>query len=242
MGQARRRKAEIAAIKADATALRMSAAGIPIVNIHEAGHAVTRFMTARLTGHEPEEAVQYIDIYDPPKILYEGNRPRAVSEGYTLGPALSKEMEDKTKHLPMEAHMLEVGRAALEAGVNVNDWAVAKIIQSVGGAVAEAMALGVPLHKSKNEHKGDFADAGNFGKVAGWSDDKIVQVANNSVEAVEAHFSKPPVWNALLTLAKALPKGGRTQGCDAWLIYYGALTEETKNAVEILQRTEGSNK
>src|SRR6266478_5400698 len=188
MGQARRRKAEIAAIKADATALRMSAAGIPIVNIHEAGHAVTRFMTARLTGHEPEEAVQYIDIYDPPKILYEGNRPRAVSEGYTLGPALSKEMEDK------------------------------------------------------NKHQGDFADAGNFGKVAGWSDDKIVQVANNSVEAVEAHFSKPPVWNALLTLAKALPKGGRTQGCDAWLIYYGALTEETKNAVEILQRTEGSNK
>ena len=65
MGQAKRRKRKIDQLKATSANCRSAARGVSEDAIHEAGHAVARFMTAELWGYEPQDTVAYIEMCRP---------------------------------------------------------------------------------------------------------------------------------------------------------------------------------
>jgi hypothetical protein len=135
MGQAKRRKAEIRKLK------------IPIVAIHEAGHAVARFLTAEMMGYEPAEAVWKIVMDSGPVRKAAGSdgqthlyQIQATTYGYTW----SKEIEDASREVNARygieriqtryhEYRADVIAAARAAGADIGQWARAVIFITIAG-------------------------------------------------------------------------------------------------------------
>jgi hypothetical protein len=65
------------------------------VAVHEAGHAVGRFLTAADLGYSTDESISYIDVgLGRLSEQSTDGRMRLVSEATTYGPMLSQQMQE----------------------------------------------------------------------------------------------------------------------------------------------------
>jgi hypothetical protein len=117
-----------------------------ITAIHEAGHAVACFMTAKLMGREPADAVTCVEMYHPdtaPKFfgLY-GKRHLVIAT--VFGPRLSKEIAATKKAggaqycfegMLTEECNADVIAAARAAGADTTGWARASVLIRMAGPV-----------------------------------------------------------------------------------------------------------
>ena len=134
------------------------------VAVHEAGHAVGRFLTGARLGHGPETAISYIDVHAVP--VAEGSqsfdgRMDLRTQATTFGPMLSKALEEFIRidafsdgpggELPLKevARILQKARGA---GLDVDDWFRAKGFSNVLGPMAEAKFLGKPFESVWNDY------------------------------------------------------------------------------------------
>jgi hypothetical protein len=201
-----------------------------IVAIHEAGHAVARFMTAPLMGYEPSDALVRVEMFRPYAVNFIGTdgRPR-YEGGKTYGPWFSKEIEAAAVGITYNSlemsldDMRPVIAAARAAGADVNGWTYAKVLQAIAGPAAEAKATGRPFYGVLAECEGDNVHASLPCCAVGMSQGEAATLVAEALAHLKAEFAKPAVWNGLVTLAAALPREGRMQGCDCWAVYSSAL-------------------
>jgi hypothetical protein len=226
MGQARLRRAEIERLRRQPKP--------SVAAVHEAGHAVARFLTAPAYGFAPGDAVVSIEMRH--------------GGGTTFGPMFTAEIDAAARRVRerfqaggtdgvapwIEAFLQERPRGyfelvmaeARESGADVGTWIEFKIRQCVAGAVAEALhqrrAFGEVITSiACRSDVGDIARAWDIARLGlpalptdGWKERLLA-----SGEIVREKLSAPATWNALLTLARSLPTGGTMTGADAWDVF-----------------------
>jgi hypothetical protein len=202
--------------------------------VHEAGHAVARFLTAPAYGFAPGDAVVSIEMrhgggttFGPLFTAEIDAAARRVREQFQAGgtDAVAPWIEAFLQERPRGYFEL-VTAEACESGANVGTWIECKIQQCVAGAVAEALhqksAFGEVIGSVPCiSDVGDIARAWEIARLAlaaltkdGWKGRLLA-----SGETVRKELSTPPTWNALLALARNLPKEGTMTGRDAWEIF-----------------------
>ena len=191
------------------------AKGQPIdraVMVHEAGHAVGRFLTAARLGHGPDTAISHIVVHAAP--VSQGRqsidgRADLRSEATTFGPMLSKALEDFIRAdgfydgLGGELSLKELERIlgkAREAGLDVDDWFRAKGLSGVLGPMAEARLLGRPFESVWNEYSSetDMRTVVREGMLAGLTPTEIDDAVKEIIEAATQEIERPEVWRAIL--------------------------------------------
>jgi hypothetical protein len=140
----------------------------PHVAVHEAGHAVGRFLTAADLGYTTEESISYIDV--GLGRLSEQSADgcmRLVSEATTYGPMLSRQMQEtvfasrKAVAGLTRQEISEILANARAGGLDCETWLSARLLMGSMGAAAEAKLLGKSFNEvwQSYECEGDIKDA-----------------------------------------------------------------------------------
>jgi hypothetical protein len=241
VGEAKRRKAKIEQLKRDCP--RGRARMVSITAIHEAGHAVSRFLTAATMGYEPQDALSHIEMHHPDTAAkYFGPDGKLFYDAaITFGPMFSKAIESISKPFDVKygvegirgnlhEYCIEVTKAARAAGVNVDSWVKAKMIVSLAGPVAEAKATRKTLGELPQGWENDYEDACGTCAAAGMEPDQADILVDEATRLLETEFANPLLWNALLTLAAALPKEGTMEGHRCWQIFSDAYAPSSSHS------------
>jgi hypothetical protein len=204
----------------------------PVVAIHEAGHAVGRFVTAGMLGHSNDEAISYIDMSPDggsDKFWNLPGQPQAT----TYGPMYSRPMNDLliANHAQADPSsraslMLDVAMCKA-AGIDVVAWAEAKTVIMMAGPVAEAIYTqrDVASVIESPECENDLNDAIRDCSLAGMSADDRAATINRAIERATTMLTAPNVWRAVNALADNLPSSGRLPGRSAAQIIDRALAD-----------------
>jgi hypothetical protein len=203
--------------------------------IHEAGHAVARFVTARELGFEAEEAIFYMEIdLDPhPRPTLDGKAMVSAS-GVTFGPNYSRPMMDYLKANPVPQSLdppdpavaLAQVTACKAAGIDVARWASLKVLAYLAGPAAEAKFLGkMPSEVLKGyECEDDKAYAVGACKLAGLTDEEAAEIIDHGLSQASEIFDEPKAWRAVEALADSLACAGRLDGKPAVAIIRAAFS------------------
>jgi hypothetical protein len=204
-----------------------------ITAIHEAAHAVAFFMTAKLMGYDSADALWYVEMYQPHNPEYFGRNGMGCTLATTYGPMFSKAINDAAKDvdahegMPTQEYCADVIAAARAAGADIESWVRATVLIGMAGPVAQAKETGRSLDDMSDEMlailKTDWTGPYTFGSMAGMSPGEIQVIVDNAIAYVSMKFDESDLWNALLALAKALPKEGRMDGRECWKIFSDAI-------------------
>lgn len=251
MGEANRRKAEIAKIIREGRGRSILAGGdvrLPGAAIHEAGHAAATFMTAPAMGYEPAAAVAQIEFDPPPR----GPVASTHVLARTRSALFSRSIADASSEFDAQYwrpgqngpltlqgqdavrdYFTGVVKLARAAGADIDAWIDSKILIGVAGSVADATA-------QKRSFRDVILNEPDQNIVfvpcmaAGLSADETNRRVLRSAELLQERFADPIVWNAILTLALACPfDGGTITGSECWRIYSGAIERPKIEAVPL---------
>jgi hypothetical protein len=208
------------------------------IAVHEAGHAVGRFLTAARLGHKPNTAIAYIDVHEDPS--FAGSMSFSGSMGLqsqtaTFGPMFSQALSDFIManaipdgsageiSLNEVAHILTKARTA---GLDVDDWFQAKAFINVLGPMAEAKLLEKPFEIVWADYSSedDIRRTAKEGALAGLTPEQIDHAAHGIIETAKREIARPKVWRAILALADNLTPG-RMDGRIAARIIARAMTQ-----------------
>lgn len=205
----------------------MTPADPSLTAIHEAGHVIARFEAASVMSREPVACVSAVEM-------------REGVYGTTSGPFFSAEIVKHEKETIARlfeldpAQILSQGRGAIiqtarTAGVDIAAWADAKILEMIGGAAAEAKARRAVIINEvldKPECDDDRAEIFGIARLAGFTEQQRLEAIGRATTRLRQLWSDERKWNALLALARALPKTGSLDGAKCWEIYSQALGAE----------------
>jgi hypothetical protein len=195
------------------------------VAVHEAGHAVGRFLTAADLGYSTEESISYIDMgLGRLSEQSADGRMRLVSEATTYGPMLSRQMQEivcasrqVTPKLTRQ-EMSEILTNARAAGLDCETWLTARLLMGLIGGAAEAKLLGKSFNEvwQSYECESDMKEAVKDCVLVGIEETKTITAHVNAAatRAIET-VQRPDVWRAILALADRLPAIGRFDGKEA---------------------------
>jgi hypothetical protein len=194
-----------------------------ITAIHEAGHAVGRYLTADMMGHNVEGAISWIEVHLENKPLYESGDGRAIlsASATTFGPMYSRQMIDVLacspciENNPYSYAALEADVArCVAAGIDVVRWAKAKAIICMCGPVAEAIYTHGEIATVVNSYEceGDVIDAVRDCMLAGKSTEEALAYIEIAIDIAADRLADPRIWRAVLRLADSLPAQGRLEG------------------------------
>jgi len=201
---------------------------IPIVAIHEAGHAVAKVVTIGELGYGLGEAIEDIEIMSEQSGVTHGHmfsrdieegshgfkRTYLSGRGAPCGPDVSALLAQVVQH----------GRAA---GANIDRWFCARTFDAVSGPMAEAIYCNWSFRDVwESDHAmGDRSSVASDALLAEIPAERIFEVIDR-MAALSAHImQKPSVWTAVLTLAKALPAVGRMPGSHAITCIVSAIPQ-----------------
>jgi len=193
-----------------------------VTAVHEAGHAVGRYLTADDMGIPLNLAVSRIEI--APKVLSEGDRV-VISQACTYGPMFSREIHDIINADPVEAKLdsmpyyVKVFATAAAAGADIIKWVRSKALIAVLGPMSECMVTGRRVDEMfEGPARGDLNDIVRDCTIAGIHDDQIVAIIDEAVERARMLLKKPGVRAAIGALAQGLQLRGTMQGRDGLAI------------------------
>ena len=210
-----------------------------VIAVHEAGHAVARFLTAGDLGFSADDAISYIEIAPDSAVTKSiDKRMYFRMQATTFGPMLSREIQEAFKEECTRLGGLS-GRAAFEAlsgiitmarsaGIDVNKWLRAKSLISVFGAAAEARYISKSFEDVWNSYEceNDRRDAVQDCMIGGTTEvDDIDTVIKEAEAAAENLIKRPEVWRAIVALADSLPAVGKFQGKKAAAIIKSAMKD-----------------
>ena len=159
-----------------------------LASVHEAGHAVSRFLTSDAMGLKKELAVYSITYskFQPPT---------------TWGPWLSPEIDDGKPGTIEDVRRLV--RTAQAKGLDVTLWARAKAFQAIMGPVAEAKFL-----RKAFRHVG-FADQcmndrNDLARDCSMADADSDIILAELIPTAMSTLERSDVWRCVLALASAV--------------------------------------
>ena len=178
----------------------------PVVAVHEAGHALARYLTAEMMGLSKEESIHSIVVHVPremPKGKSVDGTMMTSEQATTFGPMFSNEIdavrramgtEKGWSDLPAEElaanlnsleNMQELLETARDQGCDVGKWLRARAIIMVAGAVAESRYREVPWHEVWDgyEAEGDKRDLIGDLMSSGIANDELAEAEYAEADA-----------------------------------------------------------
>lgn len=206
-----------------------------IVAVHEASHAIARFLVADDFGRPPEEMIGYIEVgltHTVGDRLF--NKSVAmVAQATTFGPTFSTELQSviartaavADRNAITDEEIRGAFTVARSEGIDVDRWLRARLLIITLASVAEAMYSGRSIDEVWNspESESDLWDALRDGYRAGLSDDQTAHFINEAMERSVELIGAETVRRAIEALANALPDRGRMTGRRAAAIINDAL-------------------
>jgi hypothetical protein len=207
-----------------------------VVAIHEAGHAVARYITAQDLGCTTDKSISYIDLapYVPAGGSIDGTR-KFFTQATTYGPMLSEELQQTVKrelaNIPSGgvATLQDVAEAIAKArseGADVSKWLRSKLLITVFGSAAEAMFSGKTPDETWNsyENECDCKDAVRECFLAGITESGEIEGLVEEAKTRAIHLiANAQVSHAVRSLADKLPATGRFDGKKAAAIIRAAM-------------------
>jgi hypothetical protein len=203
-----------------------------VVAVHEAGHAVARFLVADDFGRPPEEMIRYIEVG-----LAHAAEDTPVAQATTFGATFSTELQsviDRTaavtgRNSITNEEIREAFTVARSEGIDVDRWLRARLLIMTLASVAEAMHSGRSIVEVWNspESESDLRGALRDGYRAGIADGQIAYFIREALERSEELIRQETVQRAIEALADALPDQGRIAGRRAAAIIHHALQAST---------------
>lgn len=226
--QRRAAKAKQRAIKLD----RLTA-------VHEAGHAVARFLVADDFGRPLEEMIHYIEVglgHAVGDSLF-NKSVTLVAQGTTFGATFSVELDSVIAHTPAASdrkvitneEIRDAFTVARSEGIDVDRWLKARLLIMTLASVAEAMYSGRSIDEVWNspESESDMRDAFRDGYRAGLADGQIDHLVREALERSEELIRQETVQRAIEAVADAIPDRGRMPGCQVVFIINQVLQAST---------------
>ena len=216
----------------------------PITALHEAGHAVGRYLVAPDMGFPEDEIITEIVVH------IEGERPDmgtsidgrvkfqslAVCNGPTFSAELGALVPAAREKLGILAAgtlsgrqsfdlVKEVLTAGRNEGIDVNAWVEARAILTVFGPMVEAMHRKMTFADVWNgdEAEGDLRGIVGDGIAAGLSPDEIQVVIESAADRVVNYLQQTNVCAAVNALGQHLRQHGTTSGKRAAAIIRDAM-------------------
>ena len=215
-----------------------------VIRVHEAGHAVGRYLIAEQLGYKIEEAISRIDLYLPlsgPTVTVRSEELR--SGGCTYGPRLSRELQEFIKsseicvrsleslgHIELQKpEFVSLITAARGAGIDIASWIHARSFSSVLGPMAEARLSEKPFMSVwlSPESSGDLEELMQEFNNCSMTPEQVSSILNTVIAEAQAAVNHPDVWRAIITLADQL-KSGRMPGRKAVEIIKEALAADRR--------------
>ena len=208
-----------------------------VVAVHEAGHAIGRYLTANEMGYETETSISCIEVAKPPKELglSRDGRMFSVPQATTYGPLLSADMNDYSGAITAETgvkldNLTQVITSAREAGADVSSWIKARALIALLGPLAEADYTDLPASEvmKSYECEDDTASIIRDGMAAGLSSDEISKLIDDATKRGLEFLRDPLIYDALNRLAAEIKRGRTIDGSKAVQIINGCLTPKNE--------------
>jgi hypothetical protein len=210
-----------------------------VVAVHEAGHAVARFLVADDFKRPPEEMIRYIEVglTHAAGDSFFNKSVTPVAQATTFGATFSTELQaviDRTaavtgRNSITNEEIRDAFTVARSEGIDVDRWLRARLLIMTLASVAEAMHGGRSIDEVWNspESESDLRDALRDGYRAGIADGQMAHFIREALERSEELIRQETVQRAIEALADALPDQGRIAGRRAAAIILHALQAST---------------
>jgi len=171
---------------------------IPLIASHQAGHVAARFLTAKLMGHNPAAAVDFVDMHRRDSAIYGPLFSKAIEAAWAVfvvrfgvDPARAARVVNDDTWI-----VIQVAR---NAGANIDHWAIAKVTQAIAGPAAEARVRRLSFWQVIDQPTcaSDVDEAVRVADLAGWSEQRLGDCIVSSVEWLYEAWSYRPAWKAL---------------------------------------------
>jgi hypothetical protein len=196
--------------------------------IHEAGHAVARYLTASEMGIDPDNSIWSIRV--TPRIVGERNGRALVSMACVEGPMFSQQFMDVIRPnldastaSPDANNLAECLARARTDGMDMSDWVRARSVYTLMGPIIEAVTTKRPFEAVLMPNDSDIESIRLDCHLAGVPTlfDEILDVGKRRcyelLERLEIH-------HAIIVLANELVRLGDLTGKRAITVIRGALT------------------
>ena len=183
-----------------------------VVAVHEAAHAVARYLSADAMGFRAAEAIDYIEIAPPFSRPNLGAKTILAPKPAIFGPLYSRPMMDFLKTDSISLDLTAAVEACKAHGIDVEMWAAVKTFICMAGAAAEALFTNRSLSEIVKECENDLEDATRYCLAAGMTTQEASKVCNGALNWAREVFDDPRNWAAVLALADSLPSGGSIKG------------------------------
>ena len=197
-----------------------------IAAVHEAGHAVARYLSADAMGFRGAEAIDYIEIAPPFSRPNLAAKTILAPKPAIFGPLYSRPMMDFLKTDSISLDLAAAVDACKAQGMNVEMWAAVRAFICMAGAAAEAQFTNRSLNEIANERENDLEDATRYCLAAGMTTQEASKVCNRALDWAREAFDDPRNWAAVLALAGSLPSGGSINGGQIEKIITRAMNED----------------
>jgi hypothetical protein len=210
-----------------------------VVAVHEAGHAVARFLVADDFGRPPDEMIGYIEVGlgHPVGGSLFNKSVTFVAQATTFGATFSTELQSviartaavSDRKAITDEEIRDAFTVARSEGIGVDRWLKARMLIMTLASGAEAMHTGRSIHEVWNspESECDQRDAFRDGYRAGLADDQTEHFVCEALERSEELIRQETVQRAIKALADAIPDRGRMPGCQAAFIINQVLQAST---------------
>lgn len=183
-----------------------------VAAVHEAGHAVARYLSADAMGFRTDEAIGYIEIAPPFSRPSSGAKSILAPKPAIFGPVHSRPMMDFLKTDAITLNLTTAVEACKAHGIDVEMWAAVKALICMAGPAAEALFTNRSLSEIANECEHDLEDATRYCLATGMTAQEASKVCNGALDWAREAFDDPRNWAAVLALADSLPSGGTIDG------------------------------
>jgi hypothetical protein len=185
-----------------------------VAAVHEAGHAMARYLSADAMGFRTDEAIDYIEIAPPFSRPSLDAKSILTPKAATIGPVYSRPMMDFLRTNSVFQNLTAAVEACKAHGIDVEMWAAVKAFVCMAGPAAEAQFTNRSLNEIANgyncEH--DIREATRYCLSAGMTTQKASKICNDTLNWAREVFDDSRNWTAVLALADSLPSGGRING------------------------------
>jgi hypothetical protein len=127
-----------------------------IAAVHEAGHAVARYLSADAMGFRAAEAIDYIKIAPPFSRPNLAAKTILAPKPAIFGPLYSRPMMDFLTNDPISLDLAAAVNACKAQEIDVEMWAAVRAFICMAGAAAEAQFTNRSLNEIANERENDL--------------------------------------------------------------------------------------
>jgi hypothetical protein len=205
-----------------------------VAAVHEAAHAVARYLSADAMGLRADEAIAYIEVAPPFSRPSLNAKTILAPRVATFGPVYSHQMMEFLEADSISQNLTAAIEACKAHGIDVEMWAAVKAFVCMAGAAAEARFTNRSLSEIAKgyECESDLGDATRYCLSAGMTTQEANNVCNNALNWAREVFDDSRNWTAVLALADSLPSGGRINGSQIAKIITRAMHEAAEVASE----------